>query len=118
MILKRYAASIIQGCWDGWCSGSSDEKVSEAWGVRRARTVQPWIRPLRRYQDEVLGRLSRLWQVEEPEQAEKTPTVTEKRSRLLNAVRQAIGQSSFSSRTPRYCPYYHVQVILRAACLA
>ena len=110
VILKRYAAPLIQGCWDDWCAGSGYEKLSEKWSIRCVRTVQRWLRPLIRGQPALLAELRRLWQLEEPQQASNASNM---RSLLLNAVRQAIQQSNPSSQIQRHTPYFHVQLLLR-----
>jgi len=115
VIFKRYAAPLIQGCWEDWCAGYGYEKLSEKWWIRCVRTVQRWLRPLIRNQPALLAELRRLWQLEEPQQSSKTPL---KRSLLLDAVRQAVQQSYPSSRIQRSTPYFHVQLVLRGLGLA
>lgn len=40
LVLKWYAAAIVQGCWKSWASGSSWEATAEARGVWSVNTVE------------------------------------------------------------------------------
>lgn len=112
VILKRYTVPLIQKCWEDWCQGDSYEIVSEKWWIRCVRTVQRWLRPLIRYERELMAELRRLWQVEEPQPAGGASA----RSLLLDTVRSAIQQSPPSKTQSN--PYFHVQSVLRALRLA
>ncbi len=102
LLLKRYAAQVVQGCWENWCGGLTLERVSEQWWIRCVRTVQRWLRPLVRDAPRIAAELRRLWHLEEQQAG---------RSELLQLVRQAACQSSpFRHATP----YSYVQAVLRA----
>lgn len=102
LLLKRYAAQVVQGCWEDWCGGLTLERVSEKWWIPCIRTVQRWLRPLVRDRTRIAAELRRLWQLNELQAG---------RSELLHMVRQAARQSSpFRHATP----YSYVQAVLRA----
>lgn len=102
LVLKRYAAQIVQECWEESCGGLTLERVSEKLGIRCVRTVQRWLRRLVRDTSRIAAELHRLWQFE---------NLPAGRSELLQMVRQAAAQSS---PLQRLTPYFYVQSVLRA----
>lgn len=64
LYLKRYAARVVQECWESWASGTSYEATAEAEHVRSVRTVSRWLEVVTKRAEELAGEIRRLAGVE------------------------------------------------------
>lgn len=67
LYLMRYAAKVVQECWESWTSGKSYEATSEAEGVGSVRTVSRWLELVTKRAEELAGEMRRLAGMEDVE---------------------------------------------------
>jgi hypothetical protein len=105
---KRYAARIIDGCWETWSNGLSLEATAERWQLRCVRTVQRWLGPIAAAPKALMGEVRRLLGTgKEPQQTSEEPPQQKVRTavKALRTLTQALLQevparSSDSTRVP------------------
>ena len=114
LVLKRYAAQVVQGCWEERLAGAGLEEVAERWEVACSRTVQRWLAPLvtRPEQtawwqlgDRVGGELRRLLPV-------VVEPVAHSASQLLNLARLTAEHAPSAPFDTSRTPYHFVQAAL------
>jgi hypothetical protein len=133
--LKRYAAKVVQGCWEDWArieettgAGLCYEATAEAWHVPSARTVKGWLGPLIAKADALMGEIRRYAREVSPGraltegqdvQAPQSPAGTARSpqryglSKLLNLTRTLLAQVTLSPEDQLRVPYHFVMLVAR-----
>lgn len=116
LAFKRYAAGVVQGCWETWATvaGASFESAAEAWHLRSVRTVQRWLHPLAAGAVSLMAGVRRLLVGKGPEEAKKDTRHSSARSAvsgLLDLTRTLLAQAPLNSSDRLRVPYHFVMLV-------
>lgn len=113
---KRYAAAIVQSCWESWAQGASYESTAVTWWLRSVRTVQRWLQPLASGVERLRGELRRLLIGEGSVDSGVAPARTRPAvSGLLDLTRTLMHQAPLGSQDRLRVPYHFVMLAIAKA---
>ncbi len=112
LVLKRYAASAIQGVWESrvdHASGQSLEQLAERWGLPCVVTLRRWLAPLDAYGAAIESELRRLL----PSDIGDIERHRQPARRILSLVQLYTTRASLHPLDLERVPYHHVSHIVR-----
>lgn len=119
LVLKRYAAGIIQGVWEDYVTRSKEEPgsrsleaVAERWGLPCAGTLQRWLAPLRSKGESLKRELRKVLPYRAPGDRDSETHATDE-DELLGLARQVAEHTPCAPFDRSRVPYHFVLCILR-----
>jgi hypothetical protein len=116
LVLKRYAAGLIQGAWEDHVGEEplTLEEIAERWELPCVQTVQRWLHPVRAMGEALKRELRRLLPFSAPGQDDAAGA---ERDELLGLARQLANRPFRSLFDRSRVPYHFVlQFIRRQIC--